>query len=159
MGSTRSTKKIMDAGLIVAAVIVVLRIILEQAGAPGKVNFVFGVAWLYFLLPICLALRIASSGEASPFLGLFKDVLLFSVYTRLMVMITYVIAYFFRWNAPRFTPKEGGNVGPSIGLLQGILLIPVRNFVFWVVMATVVGMVIGGITLAVAKWSSRPAKT
>jgi len=159
MSKDRSTGKIMKAGVILAAVIVVLRIILEQAGAPGRVNVIFGVAWLYFLLPICFALRIASAREAVPFKGLFKDVLIFGVYTRLMVMATYMIAYFLRWNAPRFTPKEGGNVDPSIGFLNGFLLIPVRNAVIWVVMVLVVGMIIGGITLAVARKSSPKAAT
>jgi hypothetical protein len=149
----------MKAGVILAAVIVVARIILEQVGAPEGANKIFGVAWLYFLLPICFALRIASAGEASPFKGLFKDVLMFGVYTRLMVMATYMIAYFLKWNAPRFTPKEGGNVDPSIGFLNGFLLIPVRNAVIWVVMVLVVGMIIGGITLAVARKSSPKAAT
>lgn len=154
MSNDRSTGKIMKAGVIVAAVIVVLRIVLEQAGAPEEVNNVFGLILLYLLLPICLALRIRSAGEASPFKGLFKDVLLFGVYTRLMVMATYMIAYFLKWNAPRFTPKLGGNVDPSIGFLNGFLLIPVRNAVIWVVMILVVGMIIGGITLAIARKSS-----
>ncbi len=148
----------MKAGLILAALIVVLRVILEQAGVPHPVNMVFGVAWLYFLLPICFALRIASSHEASPFKGLFWDVLLFGIYTRLMVMATYVIAYFMRWNAPRFSLEQGGNVGENVSKVQGLIVIPLRNAVIWVVMATIVGMIIGGITLAIARKSS-PAST
>ncbi len=157
MPNERSTGKIMKVGIILAGVIVVLRVILEQAGVPDKINMIFGVAWLYFLLPVCFALRIASSREASPFKGLFMDLLLFGVYTRLMVMATYIIAYFLRWNAPRFALSGGGNVGESVSMLQGILVIPLRNAAVWVVFAVVVGMIIGGITLAIARKSSPPA--
>jgi hypothetical protein len=154
MPSVRSTGKIMMTGVVVAAAIVALRVILEQAGAPNKANMVFGVVWLYFLLPICLALRIASSGETGPYKGLFKDVILFGVYTRLMVMVTYVAAYFLKWNAPRFRTDHGGNVGENVSLLKGVLFIPVVNAAIWVVSAAVIGMIIGGITLAIARRSS-----
>ena len=157
MQNDRSTGKIMRVGLILAAVIVVLRIVLEQVGTPDKVNMIFGVAWLYFLLPICFALRIASTQESSPFKGLFMDVLLFAVWTRLMVMATYMIAYFLKWNAPRFSVKMGGNVGENVSFLSGFVFIPVRNALIWIVMATVVGMILGGITLAIAKKSAPPA--
>ncbi len=157
MPNGRSTGKIMRVGIILAGAIVVLRVILEHAGAPHSINTIFGVAWLYFLLPVCFALRIASSREASPFKGLFLDVLLFGVYTRLMVMATYIIAYFLRWTAPRFTLRGGGNVGENVSKLQGILVIPLRNAATWVVFVVVVGMIIGGITLAIARKSSPPA--
>ncbi len=155
MATERSTGKIMKTGVIVAAIIVVVRIILEHVGAPASVNMVFGVAWLYLLLPICFALRIASAGEASPFKGLFMDVLLFGVYTRLMVMLTYIIAYFYKWQAPRFSASQGGNVGENITPLMGAVVIPVRNAVIWVIFAAVVGMIIGGITLLIARKPKR----
>ncbi len=158
MPTDRSTGKIMRMGIILAAAIVVLRIILEQAGVPDKVNMILGVAWLYLVLPICFALRIASTHELSPFKGLFWDVFLFGVWTRLMVMATYMIAYFLKWTAPRFSVKMGGNVGENISFVSGFLLIPVRNAVIWVVMATITGMIIGGITLLIAK-KSAPAAT
>jgi hypothetical protein len=156
MAGVRSTGTIMKAGVIFAAVIVVLRIILEHIGAPQTLDMVFGVAWLYFLLPICFALRIASSGEAKPFLGLFKDVLLFSIYTRIMVMVTYVIAYFFKWTAPRFSVAQGGNVGENVSFVNGVLIVPLRNAVFWVILASAVGMIIGSVTLALARKKPAP---
>ncbi len=157
MPSNRSTGKIMKTGAILAAAIVVLRVILEQVGAPNAINMIFGVAWLYFLLPVCLALKIASSGEAAPFKGLFTDVFLFSIYTRLMVMATYMIAYFAKWRAPRFSTSQGGNVGENVSFVDGFLYIPARNAVFWIVFAVVIGMIIGGITLAIARKRARPA--
>jgi len=49
--------------------------------------------------------------------------------------------------APRFSGKMGGNVAPDVIPLQGYLVIPVRNALIWIVMATIVGTIIGGITL------------
>jgi hypothetical protein len=75
------------------------------------------------------------------------DVLLFGVYTRVMVMVTYMAAYVLKWQAPRFSVSMGGNVGPDVSALQGLLVIPLRNALVWVVFAVVAGMIIGGITL------------
>ena len=55
--------------LIIAAVFVVARILLEQAGAPNGVNNLFSVVVLYLLVgPLYFAVRIASSGIARPYL-------------------------------------------------------------------------------------------
>ncbi len=42
------TKKLMKVPLIIAAALVILRILFEQVGAPGAVNNIFGVVWLYW---------------------------------------------------------------------------------------------------------------
>lgn len=143
--------KLMKIGLIVAVAIILIRIILEQAGAPLAVNYIFGVAWLYFVMPVLFAISIRTFGRARPFGRLLKDVVLFAVYTRVMVAITYMLAYYLRWDASRFSEKQGGTVGDSITVLQGLLLIPLRNVFFWIVMATVLGIIIGSITLAVKR--------
>ena len=83
--------------------------------------------------------------------------MLFGIYTRLMVMLTYMAAYRFSWPAPRFSGNMGGNVGPNISPVQGYLIIPGRNALIWIVMAMVVGMIIGGITLWLRRRST--AKT
>lgn len=133
--------------LILAVAIIIVRIVLEQMGASHTINNVFGVAWLYFLVPIYFAIQIGAQTTASPYKNLLKANLLFAVYTRLMVTATYVLAYLLDWTAPRFQLDGGGGVGA--GALQGLLLIPSRNFVFWVVSATLVGMIIGSIVLAI----------
>ncbi len=140
-------RSVMKTGLIVAAALIVLRIVAEQFGAPEMVNNVLGVAWLYFIIPVFFGLGIAAAGSASPYKSLLKDVVLFGVYTRLMVMATYMLAYLFHWRAPRFSASMGGNVGENIGFLNGFLLIPVRNALIWVVFAALVGMIIGGVVL------------
>ena len=144
-------RKVMQIGVIVAAIIIVARIVLELAGAPLSVNNVFGVAWLYFIMPVLFALAIRAKASAGPYIGLLKDVVLFGVYTRLMVMVTYIAAYFLKWNAPRFTTAGGGNVGENVSLLSGVLIIPVRNALIWVVFVTIVGMIIGSITLLIRR--------
>lgn len=156
--ANKVTGGLMKAGVLVAACIIVVRIILEQFGAPESVNNIFGVAWLYLVFPVLFALRIAASGEPGPFKALFKALLLFGVYTRLMVMASYMLAFLFKWQAPRFSLKMGGNVGPDVSALQGLLVIPARNALIWIVMATVLGMIIGGIVLFTKRKPAPPAQ-
>ena len=148
--------KIMRWGLIIAAAIIVVRIALEQAGVPDAINNIFGVAWLYFVFPVLFALSIRTRNDASPYKSLLKDILLFAAYTRVMVMVTYMVAYVFKWNAARFAYPAGG-VGENVGVWTGILLIPLRNVLIWIVMATIVGMIIGTITLLLKRKASTPA--
>jgi len=156
--ANKVTGGLMKAGLLVAACIIVVRIILEQLGSPEWVNNIFGVAWLYLLFPFLFALRIAASGEPGPFKRLFTTLMLFTVYTRIMVMVTYMMAYLLKWQAPRFSMKMGGNVGPDVGAFQGLVFIPVRNALIWIVMATALGMILGGIVLFVKRKSAPPAQ-
>jgi hypothetical protein len=148
--------KVMRWGIILAAAIIVMRIALEQIGASDKVNNIFGVAWLYFLFPVLFALGIRARNAVSPFKSLLKDVSLFALCTRAMVMITYILAYVFRWPARRFA-YPGGNVGENVGVWTGLILIPLRNVLIWVVMATIIGMIIGSITLLLKRKGSAPA--
>ena len=98
----QGTKGMMKVPLIIAAVVVVLRVVLEQLGSPESVNQIFGVAWLYFIVPFCFAIRISRSGESKPYRALFKNLLLYVTYTRLMVMPTYWLAYALQWTSTRF---------------------------------------------------------
>jgi len=157
MPNDQSTQTLLNTGTAVAAAIIVVRIILEQFGAPETVNNLFGVAWLHLIMAVLFALRLAKAGEASPYKALFLNIVLFGIYTRLMVMLTYMAAYRFSWPAPRFSGKMGGNVGPAISPLQGYLVIPLRNALIWIVMATITGMIIGVITLWLRRRST--AKT
>jgi len=141
-------KKLLKTGLIVAALIIVLRIILEQTGAPETMSFIFGVAWLYFIMPVFFALAIRAHGSESPYRKLLKDVVLFAAYTRIMVAVTYMLAWHFKWTPARFSANQGGTVGENVPPFQGLLLVPLRNLLIWIVMATIVGMIVGAITLA-----------
>jgi len=148
--------KVMRWGLILAAAVIVLRIMLEQAGASEKLSFFCGVAWLYFAFPVLFALSIRAHNVAGPFKRLLKDVLLFALCTRVMVMITYMLAYVFSWKPIRFA-YPGGTVGENVGVWDGIFFIPLRNLLIWIVMATIMGMIIGSITLLLKRKGSSPA--
>lgn len=144
-------KSLLKWPLVVALVLVVVRILLEQAGAPESVNMIFGVAWLYLVVTIVFAVRIVGSADPHPFKSLFKNVLAFAVITRLMVMPTYWLAYLLQWTAPRFSAQGGGVVGEGISPLFGYVVIPVRNALIWTVMATLVGMILGTVTLLIRR--------
>ena len=152
---TLDTGKRLKWPLIVTAILVILRIILEQLGAPDSINNLLGVAWLHFLAPFYLAFRIYASRSKWPYRALFKDLLLYTVYTRLMVLVTYWSAYLWQWQSPRFLITQGGNVGDDIGLLQGYLVIPVRNAAVWMVMAMVIGLVLGYVLLLIKELSNK----
>jgi hypothetical protein len=109
------------------------------------------VAWLYFIAPFYFINKIVASGEPKPLLALLKKTAIFAAYTRLMVMPTYWLAYAFQWTAPRFSTAQGGVVGEGMTPLKAYLLIPVRNALIWIVFATLVSAVLGGIYLAVLK--------
>jgi hypothetical protein len=138
-------RTVMKTGLLIALVLIVLRIILEQLGAPEGVNNVFGVAWLYFVIPVFFGRSVAM--RPRPYLALLKNVTLFGLYTRILVMITYMLAFAFRWQAPRFSAQMGGNVGDNVTPLSGLLVIPVRNALIWIVFSALLGMIIGGVTI------------
>jgi hypothetical protein len=158
MTEAQGTGALMKTGLILAVVIIVLRIGLELSGAPETVNNIFGVAWLYLILPVLFAWRIAAVYEARRFKALFKSVFLFALSTRLMVLVTYMLAYLFQWQAPRFSANMGGNVGGNTTPFVGLVLVPVRNAIFWIIGATVIGLIIGGITLWLRKMFSSSSK-
>ena len=144
---SENTHSMMKWPLIVAAVFVVVRIVLEQAGAPEAANNVFGVAWISLTVPFYFAFQINTAGEAKPFKALFMKLLLFNTYTRLMIMVTYLLAYRFQWEAPRFSLKQGGVVGEDVTALSGYLVIPVQNLLITVIALTILGMILGSITL------------
>lgn len=154
-----SSKGMMKWPLIIAAALVVLRVVLERLGGPESVNNIFGVAWLYFLAPIYFAWVITRGDESSPYRVLFKNVLLYGVYTRLMIMPTCWLAYHLGWTAPRFGLPMGGVVGDGVSPIEGYLWIPIRNAVFWVIFVVAVGMLLGSLTLLARRGSgSRPAE-
>ena len=151
------TKKLMKIPLIIAAALVVLRILSEQAGAPEAVNKIFGVVWLYFIIPFYFAFQITASHEPRPFKALFKNLLIFTFWTRVMVMPTYWLAHALLWSAPRFNRGQS-DVVVGVSPLTGYLLVPVRNLVVWIILSTLVGMILGGITLFLRR-SATPSES
>jgi len=134
--------------LIIAAILVIGRIILEQAGAPGSVNNLFSVVILYvFVAPLYFAFRIANSGVERPYRTLLKKTALFTALARSMVIPTYWLAYHYQWTAPRFTVEQGGNVGPNVTPVWGYVLIPLGAAVVWILISLVVGGGLGSLLI------------
>src|ERR1051326_3143416 len=142
--------------LIIAAILVVGRIILEQAGAPGWLNNLFSVVVLYvFIAPLYFAFRIAGSGVEHPYRILLKTIALFTALARAMVIPTYWLAYYFQWTAPRFSVQQGGNVGPDVTPLWGYVLVPLFAAVAWILISLVVGGLLGSLVIKIKR--KRPA--
>jgi hypothetical protein len=138
--------------LIIAAVLVVGRIILEQAGAPGWLNNLFSVVILYvFIAPLYFGFRIAGSSVDHPYRALLKTIALFTALARSMVIPTYWLAYHFQWTAPRFSVQEGGNVGPNVTPVVGYIVIPFVAAVVWILISLVVGGLLGSLVIKVKR--------
>ena len=134
---------------MVTVAMIVVRIILEESGAPPAVNTLFGVVWLQLLVPVYFGVAVAKKKDLPPFVTLTKLVVLYALCTRLMVLVSYSMAYVFQWSAPRFSTSGGGVVGEGVTPLEGMLLTPASNQVFWVIGGVVAGMLLGSATLAV----------
>jgi hypothetical protein len=141
-------KGMMKGPLIVAAVVVVARVVLEQVGAPAWLSNLFSVVVLYVLIvPLYFAFRIAKSGIERPYRALFKNVALYALLARCMVIPTYWLAYYFHWTAPRFSATQGGNVGADVSPLMGYIVIPVVALIAWVVFSLIIGGGLGSIVI------------
>jgi hypothetical protein len=138
--------------LIVTLVVIVVRIILEESGAPQALNTLIGVAWLQLLIPVYFgfSLTLARNRSLPPFITLTKLVIIYALCTRVMVLVSYSMAFVFQWSAPRFSVEGGGVVGEGVAPLQGLLLTPASNQVFWVIGGVIAGMILGSATLAAA---------
>lgn len=141
--------------LIVTLAVIVVRIVLEELGAPQAVNTLLGVVWLQLLIPVYFGVVLANNKNLSPFVTLSKGVILYSLCTRLMVLMSYSMAYVFQWSAQRFSIEGGGVIGEGVAPLQGLLLTPAYNQVFWVIGGVVAGLLLGSATLAIGLYFGR----
>src|SRR5215831_7867913 len=102
-------KGMLKGPLIIAAILVVGRVVLERAGAPGWLNNLLSVVVLYvFIAPLYFAFRIANSGIDRPYRTLFKKIALFTALARSMVIPTYWLAYHYQWPEFRFCVAADG---------------------------------------------------
>jgi hypothetical protein len=152
-------KGMMKWPLIIAAIFVVVRVVLEQAGAPGWLNNLFSVVILYILIvPLYFSVRIANSGVDRPYRTLLKKTALYTVLARSMIIPTYWLAYYYQWPAFRFSVAAGGNVGPNVTPLFGYVLIPLGAALAWILISLVVGGGLGSVVIAIKrKTAAKPA--
>ena len=145
-------KGMMKWPLIIAAIFVVVRVILERLGSPEWINNVFSIVILYILIvPLYFSVRIANSGVERPYRTLLKKTALYTVLARSMVIPFYWLAYYYQWSNFRFSVAGGGNVGPNVTPLFGYVLIPIGAMVAWIVVSLVLGGGLGSIVIAVKR--------
>jgi hypothetical protein len=143
-------KGMLKGPLIIAAILVVSRVVLERIGAPGWLTNLFSVVVLYVLIaPLYFASRIAKSGIDRPYRALFKKTALFTALARSMVIPTYWLAYHYQWPEFRFSVAGGGNVGPGVTPFVGYVGIPIVAAIVWILISLIVG---GGLGSLVIRW-------
>jgi hypothetical protein len=141
-------KQILKWPLIVAAVVVVLRIVTERVGVPNSVNNLLSVVALHTLIaPIYFAIRIVGSGIQRPYIAQIKLVLTYVLLTRLMILPVYWLARIFEWPESRFA----GLWGPQSTPLMGFVVIPLGTAAFWIVASLVCGTILGTIIIAIGR--------
>jgi hypothetical protein len=136
-------KGILKWPLIVAAVVIVLRIVVERAGAPRSVSNLFSVVALHTVLaPIYFAIMLGKSRAPRQYATLFKLILAYVLATRAMLLVVYWLARIFQWPEARFAGLAEST--PFIGFIA----IPFLTAAFWIVASLVVGGAIGSAILA-----------
>lgn len=142
--------------LIIAALVVIARVVLERAGAPESINNLFSLVVLYLVIcPLYFAIHIVKNRVARPYVTLLKITALYTALARAMVIPIYWLAYIYRWPQPRFRVDQGGVVGPGITPLYAYVLIPVGATVAWIVASLIIGGGLGSIVIAVKRKSSK----
>jgi hypothetical protein len=141
-------KGILKWPLIVAAVVVVLRVIVERAGAPSAVSNMLSIVALHTLLgPIYFGIRIGRANEPRPYLTLIKLIAIYALATRAMVLPTYWLARVFEWPESRFYGLWGPDVTPFVGFIA----VPFATAAFWIGASIVIGGAIGAATFAIVR--------
>jgi hypothetical protein len=137
-------KGILKWPLIVAAVVVVLRVIAERAGAPNAVSNLLSIVALHtFIGPVYFGIRLGRSKAPRPFVTLIKLVGIYAAATRAMVLPTYWLARILEWPEPRFNGLWGPGVTPFVGFVG----VPFATAAFWIGASIVIGGAIGAATL------------
>lgn len=148
------SKDLLKLPLLVAAIVVVLRVIAERAGAPDLVSNLLSVAALHTLLvPLYLAVQIGRNIKQPAYAMLIKLIFLYAVVVRAMVLPTYWLARIFNWPEPRFY----GLAGPDVTPLTGFITIPFATAAFWIGASVVIGGAIGAAALAIVRMRMKTA--
>jgi len=139
-------KGILKWPLIVAAIVVVLRVIVERAGAPAAVSNILSVAALTTVLgPLYFALQTGLARKPRPNVMLIQLIFIYALCARAMVLPTYWAARIFNWTESRFAGVDAPNP------LVGFIALPLITAVFWIAASMVIGSAIGFITLAIVR--------
>jgi hypothetical protein len=136
--------------LVIAAIVVVLRVAMEQWQAPEMLTNLVSVVALYLVIcPVYFAFRIAGSGIERPYRQLLKSIALYAALARSFVIPTYWLAYIYQWQAPRFALDHGGVVGPNVTPLRAFVLTPLVAGIAWVLGSLIIGGALGSAVIAI----------
>lgn len=143
-------KGILKWPLIIAAVVVVLRVVVERTIGSPILSNALSVAVLHTLLvPIYFAIRLAGSGVDRPYKTLLKLIFLNVVWTRAMVIPTYWLARIYEWPEQRFDGVHGPNA------FEGFIGVPFGTALSWIVGSLLVGGAIGSLVLRLMRPRTR----
>jgi succinate dehydrogenase hydrophobic anchor subunit len=144
-------KGLLKGPLILAAIVVILRVVVERAGVPSWMsNALSAVALICLVGPIYFAIKIAGSGNPRPYSTQFKTTALYAVLVRAMILPAYWLAFAFGWQDQRFAiPSELGN-----SALAGYVIVPGVTAIFWIITATIVGGALGSLIIAIRRRSA-----
>src|SRR5438132_13260951 len=121
-------KGILKWPLIVTAIVVVLRVIVERAGAPPAVSNMLSVAALTTVLgPLYFALQIGLARKPHPYSMLIRLIFIYAVCDRAMVLPTDWAARMFNCTESRFAGVDAPN--PAVGFLP----LPLITARLWIV--------------------------
>jgi hypothetical protein len=150
--SNASLKGMLKWPLVIAAIAVVLRVVLEQTQAPAIVSNLVSVVALYLAIgPIYFAVRISRSGMEHPYRQLFKSIAFYAALARALVIPTYWLAYIYQWQIPRFLVSQGGVVGPDVGPFRAFVGVPLAAGIAWVIGSLIIGGTLGSIVIAISR--------
>lgn len=142
----QNARQILKWPLIIAAAVVVSRVIVERAGASDAIANILSVVALHFLIgPVYFAIRVAINGEPRPYFTLFKLIALYVVLTRIMILPTYWFARIYGWPQGRFGGLADGSP------FTGFFVIPFATAAFWIVASVLFGSVVGSLVIAITR--------
>jgi hypothetical protein len=139
-------KGILKWPLVLAAVVVILRVVVEQSGGSNTAANLLSVVALHLLIgPLYFAMRIAKGDVARPYAMHFKLVTLYVLLTRAMILPTYWLARIYGWPQPRFSGLSGPGVSPFVGYV----VIPFATAGIWIVASVLLGGLLGSMVIAI----------
>lgn len=146
-------KDILRWPLIIAAIVVVLRVVLELAGAPNTVTRLLSAVALHLVIaPVYFGIRLGLSGQPRPYRTLIMLVASFVVIARAMIIPVYWLAHIEGWEQQRF-----GGLGPDTPPFIAYFTIPFATAAFWIAASLVIGNALGSVALAITSRMS-PAR-
>lgn len=141
--------------LVVAALVIVMRVIVERAGMPENISNLFSaVAFHLVIAPLYFAIRIGTSDLRRPYLTQVKLVTFFVLSVRAMIIPVYWLAHVLGWQQGRF-----GGLATEVPPLRAYFAIPFATAAFWTVASIIVGSTLGSVVIAIISRINSPGKT